>query len=274
MRVVCVLSGGGAKAAAHLGAIKALEEWGLAPAHYVATSMGAVIAACLAAGWKYEQLVPRFLAIRRSQVAVPSARMLLGPFAGHVLRGTPLRETIALLVPAMRFDELRTPLTVTAVDAKNGELVLFGAGGIAHVPLVDALYASCALPLYYPPARIGDRRYVDGGVRAVLPIDVAADFRPDVIVAVSVGPSLYEEPSLKPARLPPMVRAHGEALRIMMAAQTEEVLARWKNGPVPLVLVQPPLDAEATFAVDNLGRFVEGGYRAAYRALWAWRDSD
>ena len=49
-RVVAVLSGGGAKSAAHVGALRALEEWGLTPGHYVGTSMGAVIAACYASG--------------------------------------------------------------------------------------------------------------------------------------------------------------------------------------------------------------------------------
>jgi NTE family protein len=272
-RVVAVLSGGGAKAAAHLGALKALAERGLTPEHYVATSMGAVVAACLAAGLSYEQTILRMTRIKRSDVAQPSAKALLGYFSSSFLRAAPLRKTIARLVPATEFDDLEIPLTVTAVDPVNGQLVLFGAGGREHVPLADALYASCALPVYYPAAQIAGRSYVDGGLRAVLPIDVAAQFDPDLIFAVSVGPSFYDEPAEQPGPVPPLVRSHGSVLRVMMAAQTEETLSRWQahtrdGGAKPgLVVVRPVMEAEATFATQNVVHYVEEGYRAGMVAL-------
>lgn len=266
-RLVCVLSGGGAKAAAHVGAVRALEEQGMTPRHYVGTSMGSVVAACFACGLSYPDVLKRLMSITRSDVAALSPAALLGFFAESLLRDEPLRETIAELVPATRFDDLQIPLTVTAVDAANGQLVLFGAGGRARVPLHDALYASCALPLYYPAGVVGDRRYLDGGLRAVLPLDVAATFHPELVYAVMVGPSLFDPPTENGARVPAMVRVHNNAMRILMAAQTEAVLARWKQITVPLILVQPRVEPEATFAVDRVARFVEHGYRAASRAL-------
>lgn len=272
-RVVVALSGGGAKAAAHVGAIKALEDWDIKPAHYVGTSMGAVVAACFAAGLPYEEVLRRMLAVTRKDVAIFSPRALLGPWARNLLRSRPLADTIAHLVPARRFLDLKTSLTVTAVDLRTSELVLFGAGGIT-VGLIEALYASCALPLYYPPARIGGREYVDGGLRAVLPIDVAAEFTPDVVVGVSVGPSLYERPPEEGPRTPPLIKAHGDTTRVMMAAQTAEMLERWKASAVPLVYVQPVTEAEATFSLDNVARYVEMGYRATYRALSKWKNGD
>lgn len=266
-RVVCVLSGGGAKAAAHVGAHRALEERGIRPAHYVGTSMGAVLAAAFASGLDYDDVLRRVTAITRPDVASPSPTLLLGPFARSLLRPGPLRDTIRRLVPARHFSDLHTPLTVTAVDAGTGELVLFGEGGRSRVPLVDALYASCALPVYYPPAVIGDRRYADGGLRAVLPVDLALLFRPDLVFAVMVGPSFYDEPPEDPQPAPPFIRAHNDAMRILMAAQTEETLARWKRCDVPLVLVRPPLDRQATFEVSAAVRYVEAGYANAVRAL-------
>lgn len=269
-RVVCVLSGGGTKAAAHVGAMKALTERNLAAMHYVGTSMGAVIAACFASGLSYPEVLKRITSVSQSDVAAFSPGLLLGPLASSLLRAEPLKQTIGELVPAQSFSELVVPLTVTAVDAGSGELVLFGAGGRSRVPLVDALYASCALPVYYPPQRIGDRVYVDGGMRAVLPLDVAAAFDPDLLFAVDAGPSLYSEPSEKEPRVPPMVRAHSGAMRILMAAQAEEAIARWRNGPVPLILVRPTREREATFSVRHVVHYVEEGYRAASRSLDQW----
>jgi hypothetical protein len=64
-----------------------------------------------------------------------------------------------------------------------------------------------------------------------------------------------------------MVRAHGEAVRIMMAAQAERAVAAWpKDGP-RLVYVRPVAEREATFAVDRLLEYVEAGYQATKRAL-------
>ncbi len=269
-QIICVLSGGGAKAAAHVGAVRALMERGVKPVHYVGTSMGAVMAACFAYGLSYSQILKRITSITRSDVASLSPAVLLGPFANNLFRAGPLKDTIAALVGTDTFDSLEVPLTVTAVDSKSGELVLFGAGGRTSVSLVEALYASCALPLYYPPAQIGNRDYVDGGLRAVLPLDVAMRFDPELLFAVEVGPSLHAEPAEKAERLPPMVRAHGQAVGIMMAAQTEQTIERWRNGPVPCVLVRPNRESEVTFAVHHVVRYVELGYREANAALDEW----
>lgn len=266
-KVVAVLSGGGAKTAAHVGAVQALFERGLAPEHYVATSMGAVVAACFASGLDYPEVLRRITSLRRSDVAVFSPAAMLGPFATSLLQAEPLKRTIRRLVPADSFAELQVPLSTTAADVETGELIVFGAGGYEDVPLQEALYASCALPLYYPAARIGQRRMVDGGLRAVLPLGVAAEFDPDLLFAVDVGPSLYSEPAEDPMPVPPMLRAHGEAMRILMAAQTEQAIARWKDTAAPLVLVRPVRERHATFALDSVVRYVEEGYRTANRAL-------
>ncbi len=267
--VVAVLSGGGAKAAAHVGAIKALTERGMIPARYVGTSMGAVVAACFAAGLEYREVLKRVTSIGRRDVAVLSPGVVLGPFASNLLEPEPLKRTIARLVPVARFDELEVPLTVTAVDVDNGDLVLFGEGGDTEFPLCEALYASCALPLYYPPAEYRGRRLADGGLRCVLPLDVAGEFEPDLLFAVDVGPSLSEDSGRKTVRTPAMLRSHEAATRILMAMQTEEIVARWRGKPVPLVLVRPVGDRQATFALDSIVRFVEDGYGAAHRALEA-----
>lgn len=269
VRVAVVLSGGGAKTAAHVGALKALEEWQLAPSRYVGTSMGAVVAACFASALGYDEILKRVVGITRRDVAVPAAGALLGPFGRTVLRAAPLVQTIGRLVPARTFEELTCPLTVSATDAESGDLVLFGAGGRSDVSLHQALYASCALPMYYPPAVIDGRSYMDGGIRAVLPLGIAAAEHPDLVYAVYAGPSLRQRTPVPPDRLR-VLGAHDNAVRILMAAQADAEVEAWDDR-VPLVLVRPVLDARATFAVDNATRYVEEGYRAAVEALERWK---
>jgi len=270
-KVVLVLSGGGAKGAAHVGAVKALEEWDLRPDHVIGTSMGAVIGACFASGLQYEEVLQRITAVTRRDVASLSPACVLGVLSRSLLQPDPFRETISALVPATSFSELETPLTVTAVDARSGDLALFGSGGRSHIPLHDALYASCALPVYYPPGMIGDREYIDGGVRAVLPLDVSLRFKPSLVIGVSVGPSLYTHQGQNGVIGGGVIGAHRRALRIMMAVQTEEVVSRWRRDkPVDFVLVQPHIEGGATFDVDHVVDFVQEGYRASFRAISSW----
>src|SRR5574341_1340295 len=253
MRVVAVLSGGGAKSLAHVGAWRALEEHDLVPAHVVATSMGAVIGAALAAGLSWRAVASAAQAITRRDVApIAPLSVVKGMFAHSLFNPDGLRRTIDRLVAARRFDDLKIPLTVTATALDTGELTLFGAGG-ADVPLHDALYASCALPLYLPSITIDGRRYAEGGLRAVLPLAVARSFPADLYVAVHVGPGFDEEPAPRRTRgIPPLVRAHAESERIMMAAQVEKELQDWPRDGRKLVMVRPVREREATFRVSIL----------------------
>ena len=281
-KVVLVLSGGGAKAIAHAGAFRALEQAGLVPSHIVATSMGSVIGAALASGMSFDQVRQRALGLRRKDIAPFDPKLLvLGLFARSLFPATALRRAIAKIVPKARFEYLRIPLTVTAVDVDSGELLLLGGKERRtsdlerrgrDIELEDALYASCALPLYFPPLEADGRRLADGGLRAVLPLEAARALVPDadLFVAVDVGPGFDERPSAsdgpKP-RIPNVVRTHGEALRIMMADQTQRVIAEWPTEGPRLVYVRAVAEGEATFATDRVQDHVEMGYQATKKAL-------
>jgi NTE family protein len=284
VRVVAVFSGGGAKCLAHVGAWRALVEAGHELVHIIATSFGAVVGAAIAAGVPYEELVAGLRGVSRNDVApLDFLSVLKGIFADHVIKPDGLRRLLPRLVPAQRFGELRLPLTVTTTDVDSGELVVFGTpvslAAVTHAryagaeaPLADVLYATCALPVYFPPQRIDGRRLVDGGLRAVLPLALArgGGIPADIVLAVNVGPGFDETllPGARDAGVPPLVRAHGNAERIMMAEQVERDIAAWPAGGRPrLVVVRAVAEREATFAVHELERYVAAGYRTTKAAL-------
>ncbi len=270
-----VLSGGGAKTAAHLGACRALKEAGFEPAWYVATSMGAVIAAGLASGVGSDELLERMAEAGPRGVVRNPLAPVAGLFLQSLLRPAPLRRAIESMVPARRFSDLSVPLTVTAVDLDTGELVLFGAGA-TNAPLVDVLCASCALPLYYPPVILNGRRFGDGGLRAVVPLGPAAELDVELVLAVDVGPGFDLAAPAESSRVPALVRAHDDAVGILMAANSQSQLALWRADPArpPLVYVRPRVEREATFRVDRVREYANEGRRAAREALEHWgRDS-
>ena len=235
--------------------------------------MGSVVGAALASGMPFDQVRRRAMGLRREDIAPFDPRVLImGLFSRSLFPASGLRRAIARVVPKTRFEYLRIPLTVTAVDVDTGELLLLGGPERRDIELSDALYASCALPLYFPPLEADGRRLADGGLRAVLPLEAARALVPDadLFVAVDVGPGFDERRLVGDGprpRIPNVVRTHGEALRIMMADQTQRVIAEWpKHGP-RLVYVRAVAEGEATFAVDRVQEYVEMGYQATKKAL-------
>ncbi len=269
-RVVLVLSGGGMKAMAHIGALRALEECGLAPAEIVATSAGALVGALKAGGLDYEQLVRAVVRVRVEDMVAPARAdvLLRGLGAASVLQATPLRDLLARLLPVNDFARLRVPLRITTTDLDSGELVVFGVAGRSDCTVGEAVYASMALPPYFPPARIGGRRFADGGLRAVLPLQVAARVGGDLVVAVDVGPVPFG-PRPGERSVPALVELMDRSLAIAIADQRLRTIAGWRvaQGRPPLVLVTPAVDPHGTFAFDRTAAFIEAGYRAAHAAL-------
>ncbi len=266
--VVAVLSGGGAKAAAHIGAVRALVEAGIRPGHYIATSLGAAVAAGFAAGLDADDLLERLVEAGAAGVARARLAPLGGLWIGSLMRAAPLRRAIERFLPVRRFGELEVPLTITATDLDTGGRLLFGAGG-EDVPIADALMASCALPLFYPAVTLQGRRLGDGGLRGVLPLDAvpAAAAR---VVAVDIGPG-FDELAAGPSPYPSLLRAHSDATGILMAENTALALALWRATPTrpPLLVIRPRVERNATFRMDRARDYAEEGYRAARLALAA-----
>ena len=265
--ITLVLSGGGAKSAAHIGAVLALAEAGLTPVRYLATSMGAVIAVALAARLDPQALLVRLAELGRVGVVKDPLAFMSGLFARSLLRPRPFRQAIERLLPVRRFADLALPVTVTVTHLDTGDLLLFGDGG-EDAPLVDVLCATCALPLYYPPVSIRGRRCGDGGLRGPLPLDVAAHFARETVVAVDVGPG-FDAVEGGSAGAPAVVRAHDDAVGALMAQTTAAQLALWRSDAArpPLVYVRPKVERAATFRVDRVRQYAADGHTAMREAL-------
>ncbi|HLJ68909.1 MAG TPA: patatin-like phospholipase family protein [Chloroflexota bacterium] len=161
-------SGGGSRGASQVGALKALTEAGIWPQLVAGTSAGAVNAAWFAVHpHRLDQLEAIWLALRTRDVSPGSRFHILMNLArrGYVHRADAWEAFLRQHVGDATFEDAVLPLFVTAVRLSDGERVVFDSG-----PIVPALMASTAIPGVFPPYRIGEDYYVDGGVLEYMPL--------------------------------------------------------------------------------------------------------
>jgi predicted acylesterase/phospholipase RssA len=232
-----VLSGGGARGALQVGALRALFEAEIKPDVIVGTSIGAWNGALLAwnptlagieameAAWREAHPTRVLLGMEPPANAPSQAHATLRTIAAaqRVAAGKPslygnvgVREFIQRLIGEHTFEELAVPLRVVATDITHGTRAVFDSG-----PLAPAVLASSAIPGVFPPVRIGDSVYVDGGSLDNASVETALTLGARRIFVLEVG---YDE------------QATGAALwsspAIDETSEVEEAQKSGRNGRV------------------------------------------
>lgn len=226
-----VLGGGGVTGVAwETGVLWGLFEAGLdltAADVLIGTSAGSVVAAQVATGRSLAELFAAQVAAASGEIAArmsgaalvrfllamawpgdqQRARARLGRAAlrARTVPEAERRAVIARRLPTESWPEQRR-LLITAVDAETGEAVVFDR--TSGVSLIDAVAASCAVPLVWPPMTINGRRYVDGGVRSVANVDLAKGCERVVVIApITAAPRRANGPAAQVAALGSTVRS-------------------------------------------------------------------
>lgn len=260
-----VLGGGGLKGMAHIGALQALEEAGVRPAGIVGTSIGALIGACAASGMSVAEMRERALRLERREIARLNrgAVWINGIREVSVFRGDTLKEYFADVLPSGGWAAMRIPMLINVVDLGDGSTHWLGAGHRTDVPLIDAVYASSALPVFYPPLERAGRAFVDGGILRSLPVGRAEEEGAERIVAVDVGSG--GDADVAELLKQGLVGIHQRVVSIMMWQHRHDLVSTWKGAP--LLYVRPRLDGYGTFDFDHVEYFLDEGHRAMREAI-------
>lgn len=280
-RVGLVLSGGGARGAAHIGILKILEELRVPVDAIAGTSMGAVVGALYASGMsaaEIEQLIgsvdwqdafrdrpPReTLNFRRKQddreflVRAPiglrggTLRFPRGLIQGQKLNEM-LRAATLRVAGAENFDALPVRFRALATDLSTGAAVVFSRGSLA-----TAVRASMAAPGVFAPVGVDGRLLVDGGLVENLPVDLARDMGVDVIIAVDVSSPL------RPGKeLDSLLSVSNQMISILINRETE----RSRRGLTARDLViEPELGSMSSVDFTRVREAIDAGVAAARRA--------
>lgn len=173
-----VLSGGAARAYAHVGVIQAMRDIG-APIDFLGgVSMGAIIAAGVAMGWSDEELDHR---LRQAFVDSNPVDDLTVPLVA-IARGGKVRERLAAHFGDRNVEDLWLPFFCVSTNLTTGAPQIFRQGRVSEV-----LLASLSLPGLLPPVTMGDDVLVDGALLNNFPADVMRAFHTGPIIGVDVG---------------------------------------------------------------------------------------
>jgi len=203
-----VLAGGGVAGIAWmLGLVEALRAGGAdvtAPDLIIGTSAGSCVGAQIATG-QLAAAVAMQERVESSEISAdvdlssffgkaaelaadkPDETELMRRFGAAALATNTVSEAARLGAVSARLPSQTwpaQPLRITSVDAHTGEFVVFDRH--SGVPLVEAVAASCAVPLVWPPVSIGKRRFIDGGTRSFSNADLAKGFARVLIVVPTV----------------------------------------------------------------------------------------
>lgn len=277
-RVGLVLSGGGARGAAHVGVLRVLEEMKIPISFIAGTSIGSIVGGLYSAGLSPDDIEdvitsinwnnvfrdvppPSDLTYRRKQDAAQYLiNFDLGIKNGEFVmpKGLLQGQNLNLLLKSLLmhteglpdFDHLRIPFRAVAADIETGETVVFKDGD-----LVSAIRASMSIPGVFAPVERDARILVDGGVSNNLPVDVAIAMGADWVIVVDIGSGLSKREALTSS-----VGITSQLLNILVQRNTEEQIAKMRPCDI---LIQPDLGDIATGDFTRAIEAVAAGRTAA-----------
>lgn len=192
--IALVLSSGGARGFAHIGAIKVLEQQGYNITSVAGTSMGALVGGIYASGLlaqfeEWVSTIDKMEVLRLTDVTISNRGLI---------RGKKIIEKIKEIVPDRNIEDLRIPFCAVATDILKGKEKVFTEGD-----LYDAIRSSISIPTFFQPFQIGEDFFVDGGLVNPVPINRIKRHENDLLVIVNVNadipPEHKKEPEEKPA---------------------------------------------------------------------------
>lgn len=276
-KIGLVLSGGGARGAAHLGVLRELERQHI-PVDYIAgTSMGAIIGGLYASGMAVDEIEKALaeidwadilkdeperseLSYRRKRddddflvrqafgIGADGVKLPAGMLQGQKLLLL-LKELTRSVANVQDFDKLPVPFRAVATDISNGQAVVIGSGDLAL-----AMRASSSIPSAFAPVKWDGKLLVDGGVADNLPVAVVKLMGADRVIAVDISTHLYQKEELTN-----LLVIADQLTTLMTRSNTERSLERLGGQDV---LIVPELGDITTTSFTLSMQAIEPGEKA------------
>jgi len=278
-KIGLVLSGGGAKGFAHVGALKVIEEAGLPVDYITGTSVGSIVGGLYAIGYDASMLedvienqdweallsnsfkreyIPAIIKEEQSRylISLPIETKKISLPSG-LLNGQNVMEFFTLLTYGYHdvedFSKLPIPFKCIAADLATGEEVVLDCGF-----LPQAIRASMAVPAAIAASEVDSRMLVDGGIVNNFPVDRCREMGADIIIGIDIGDELLTKDKIK--SIPDVI----SQLTSLMSIERSE-----KNRKNVDILIRPDISgfSASSFDTESAKVLMKRGEEAARKML-------
>jgi NTE family protein len=211
--VTLVLSGGGARGYAHIGAIEEIENRGYSITSIAGTSMGALVGGVYVTGKLNE--FKAWIGNLDKQKVLKLVDFTLSKQG--LVKGDRVMQAMKKFIPDTNIEDLKINYTATAFDLANNKEIIFNKGS-----LYEAIRASIAIPTVFTPIISGNSILVDGGVTNNIPINNAIRSKNDLLIAVNVNADIQGIPIIIPESERPSNKKLDEITNILFKRKTRE----------------------------------------------------
>ncbi len=277
-----VASGGGIKTVAHLGVLKACEEFGIEFDILVGSSSGAPVVSYYAQGVSIEEMVDslkplwkrRFLIHSFSPltlIGMPSISLLargLYSFSG-ITDTNKIEKILRKTLPQNDFRKLEKELYIPATDIDSTERIVFGEKRYRDIPISQAIAATMAVPGIFRPYYIRGRYYVDGEFKRTVSADVAIEHGADIVIVSLLYSPVTSQPISKSMAEKGALPLLQQAINILFyekALRGIELYA-YKYPKKHIILIEPDVGELSFFRPGNYETLFQRGYKKARQEL-------
>lgn len=249
-KIGLALGGGGARGLAHLGVLKVLRREGIEVDYIAGVSMGSIIGALLALGLDLDKIEKEILVYSSKRKLIKMADIDF--FSKQsILKGVKPYKFIEKFISSDAvFSDTKIPLTIVATDLNTGDEAILKRGNI-----LEAVKASSCVPGIFPPVKIGDDYFIDGGVVNPTPVDVAKEMGADFVIAVDLVVNIktnLEKPTFFSALMRSYDIIRAQAVKFKMSQVGDK-----------MILIKPDIGGiKDSFKFDNMDRFIKAGEEA------------
>ena len=237
-KIGLALSGGGARGFAHLGAMMAFADNGIAFDCVAGTSVGSLFGAAYALGLDLGKVKECCYTVKDKDLVTKLFKV-----------GSPSHNIERLadkLFDGAKFGQTQIPFACVAVDLVSGSEVVLDSGSLAK-----ACSASCAVPMVFTPVEMDGMVLVDGGVANNIPADVCRQLGADIVIAVDLNHTRSEGTSSTK-----LLDRMGAVWRVMSSATA------YKGQHNSDLVITPELRIFKSTTIADVDRMINEGYRA------------
>ena len=244
-KVGLAFGGGFARALAHIGVLKVLEEERIPVDLVAGTSAGAILGAAYCAGMSPKEMEEMAVTTRFRDFA----RMTLSRYGLYT--SDRMANFCERVLKIKNFEDLKIPLAVTATDVRTGDSVVFTKG-----PLVDPMRASCAFPGMFPPVEVDGRSLIDGMLAYSVPTTPLREMGAECVIGVYLSADRSRQPA--PRHIFEVI---GQCFSIAEA----KMCNLWKKDAD--LVVEPDIEGFSFDCFDQAKELIANGEEATRAAL-------